>query len=249
MKAGTPRTWIILGASSAIGREFGRAAARGDADIVLAGRDIDDLERSAADITVTTGRSARVMAFDALDTASHADFVARAATIEGILNIALLFGTMPEQAEMDADPHIALDCLAAGFTGAVSILHHFAPLLEARRAGCVIGFGSVAGDRGRLKNYVYGAGKAGLHTYLAGLRNRLGRSGVHVMTVKPGFVDTAMTFGLPGLFLVASPALVAQATLDAARAGKDVIYVPWFWQYIMLIIRHVPERIFKKLSI
>jgi short-subunit dehydrogenase len=249
MKAATRQTWIILGASSAIGREFGRAAARRGADVVLAGRDLADLARNAADISVSTGREANVMAFDALDVASHDAFVDNVAAIDGVLNVALLFGTMPDQEAMDADPDLALECLAAGFTGAVSILHRLAALLEARRAGCVIGFGSVAGDRGRLKNYVYGAGKAGLHTYLAGLRNRLGRSGVHVLTVKPGFVDTAMTFGLPGMFLVAPPSMVAAACLDAARARRDIIYVPWFWQFIMLIIRHVPERIFKRLSI
>jgi short-subunit dehydrogenase len=96
---------------------------------------------------------------------------------------------------------------------------------------------------------VYGAAKSGLHTYLSGLRNRLGRAGVHVMTVKPGFVDTAMTFGQPGLFLVASPEAVARACLDAAAKRKNEIYVPWFWWGIMAMIRAIPERTFKKLSI
>jgi short-subunit dehydrogenase len=150
---------------------------------------------------------------------------------------------------MDAKVDQALACIDTGLTGAVSILHRLAPVLERRRAGTIVAFGSVAGDRGRLKNYVYGAAKAGLHTYLAGLRNRLGRSGVHVMTVKPGFVDTGMTFGLPGLFLVAQPEAVARACLDAAAKRRDVIYVPWFWQVIMAIIRAVPERIFKRLSV
>ncbi len=96
---------------------------------------------------------------------------------------------------------------------------------------------------------MYGGAKAGLHAYLAGLRNRLGRSGVHVMTVKPGFVDTAMTFGLPGMFLVASPEDVARACLNAAGKRRDEIYVPWFWWGIMSILKSVPERIFKKLAI
>ncbi len=241
--------WVILGASSAIGRAFARAAAGQGGDVILAGRDADDLTRSAADIVATTGRRARVLAFDALDYASHQALAAELDGVPGVLNIVLLFGTMPSQADMDADPSLALNCIDAGFTGAVSVLQHVATVLERRRAGCVIGFGSVAGDRGRLKNYVYGAAKSGLHTYLAGLRNRLGRSGVHVMTAKPGFVDTAMTFGLPGMFLVASPDSVAQACLAAAGKKRDIIYVPCFWRWIMLIIRSVPERIFKKLSI
>jgi len=156
---------------------------------------------------------------------------------------------MPQQADIDADPALVLDCIASTYAGALSILHHLATHLEARKAGTVIGIGSVAGDRGRLKNYVYGSAKAGLHTYLAGLRNRLGRSNVHVMTVKLGFVDTGMTWGQPGLFLVASPEAVARRCLVAARKRRDVCYIPAFWLPIMTIIRSIPERIFKRLSI
>jgi short-subunit dehydrogenase len=242
-------TWLILGASSAIARAFARDAAERGADIILAGRDLPDLARTAADIHATTGRTAMVIAFDALDHAAHATIAADLATTDGILNIALLFGVMPEQSAMDADPAQARFCIDSTLTGAVSILQHLAPLLEQRRAGCIVGFGSVAGDRGRLKNYIYGAAKSGLHTYLAGLRNRLGRAGVHVLTVKPGFVDTAMTFALPGLFLVATPEFVARACLDAAARKRDIIYVPGFWLLIMTIIRAVPERLFKRLSI
>jgi short-subunit dehydrogenase len=242
-------TWLILGASSAIARAFAREAAARGADVILAGRDTEDLARTAADIGIASGRTTTVQPFDALDFSSHAALADRLAALPGVLNVALLFGTMPEQAAMDEYPDLALTCIASTFSGAVSILHRLAPLLEARRDGVVIGFGSVAGDRGRLKNYVYGAAKSGLHTYLSGLRNRLGRAGVHVMTVKPGFVDTAMTFGQPGLFLVASPEAVARACLDAAARRKNVIYVPWFWLGIMTVIRVIPERIFKRLSI
>ena len=219
------------------------------ADVILAGRDADDLARTAADIRSAYAVDASCVAFDAVDFAGHATLAESLADVPGVLNVALLFGIMPEQAEMDADPGLALACIEANFGGAVSILHRLAPVLEARRAGCIVGFGSVAGDRGRLKNYVYGATKAGLHTYLAGLRNRLGRSGVQVLTVKPGFVDTAMTFGLPGMFLVASPEDVARAVMLAVDRKRDEIYVPWFWWGIMTIIRNVPERIFKRLSI
>ena len=128
----------------------------------------------------------------------------------GRLNAVLLFASMPEQKDMDATPELAHDCIAATYGGAVSILQHLAPHIEARKGGTIIGIGSVAGDRGRLKNYIYGSAKAGLHTYLAGLRNRLGRSGAHVLTAKLGFVDTALTWGAPGIFLAASPEMVAQ---------------------------------------
>jgi short-subunit dehydrogenase len=244
-----PMTWLILGASSAIGRACAREAASRNSPLILAGRDTADLARTQADIEISFGTLVSTMTFDAQDTASHAAFVAGLAGVPGMLNVIVLFGIMPDQAVMDADVSQALACIETGLVGAVSILHHLAPELERRQGGVVVGFGSVAGDRGRLKNYVYGATKAGLHTYLAGLRNRLGRHGVHVMTVKPGFVDTAMTFGLPGMFLVATPDAVARACLDAAAKRRNVIYVPWFWRGIMLIIRAIPERIFKRLSI
>ena len=115
--------------------------------------------------------------------------------------------------------------------------------------GTVVGVASVAGDRGRIGNYVYGAAKAGFATYLSGLRNRLTRAGGHVVTVKPGFVDTSMTWGLPGMFLVASPEKVAEDILKAARKKRNVIYTPFFWRFIMLIIIHIPEFIFKKMKI
>jgi len=242
-------TWIVLGASSSIGREFARVAAAKGVDIVLAGRDTDDLARTAADLKIASGVDVEVTTFDATDFASHAGVAAHWGRRQGTLNAMLLFGLMPEQKEMDANPKSLLDCVGATYTGAISILHHLAPQFEARKSGTIIGVGSVAGDRGRLKNYVYGSAKAGLHTYLSGLRNRLARSGVHVMTVKPGFVDTAMTWGAPGMFLVASPESVAQSCFAAAKKGRDICYTPSFWRWIMLIIRSIPERIFKRLSI
>jgi decaprenylphospho-beta-D-erythro-pentofuranosid-2-ulose 2-reductase len=247
----TPGTWLVLGASSAIARAFARAAAAEGADIILAGRDRDDLDKAAADIAIRTGRRASVADFDALDYASHAAVIdkARAEAGSGTLNVFLAFGTMPSQAEIDADSRLAFRTIESNFTGAVSILQAAAPVLEAQKRGAVIALSSVAGDRGRLKNYVYGSAKAGLSAYLQGLRARLFRSGVSVTTVKPGFVDTAMTFGLPGMFLVASPEAVARACLVAARRGREVLYVPFFWWGIMTIIRNIPERIFKRLSI
>jgi short-subunit dehydrogenase len=242
-------TWLILGGTSTIARAFARAVATEGASVVLAGRDMAELERSAKDLAAGHGFSARALAFDARDLASHAGVAAEMAKSDGILNVGWFIGSMPEQAAIDADPALAEGVLADSFGGAVSILQHLAPVLEAQRGGAVLALGSVAGDRGRLKNYVYGAAKAGLATYLSGLRNRLGRSGVHVVTVKPGFIDTAMTWDAEGMFLVASPEDAARDCLGAVRKKRDVIYTPWFWRWIMLIIRTIPERVFKKLSI
>jgi short-subunit dehydrogenase len=245
----SPGLWLILGASSAIARAFARQAAASGSDIILAGRDQTDLAHTAADLRIASGRTISIAPFDALDRATHAALAEHLAVLPGIVNIAVFFGIMPEQATMDADAGQALACIDTGFAGAVAVLQTLAPELEKRRGGVIVGVGSVAGDRGRLKNYIYGATKAGLHTYLAGLRNRLGRSGGHVVTVKPGFVDTAMTFGLPGMFLVASPDAVARACLKAAAKRRDVIYVPGFWWPIMAVIKAIPEGVFKRLSL
>jgi short-subunit dehydrogenase len=122
-------------------------------------------------------------------------------------------------------------------------------MFEAHKAGRIVVLGSVAGDRGRLSNYVYGSAKAGLHAYLQGLRARLWRSGVTVTTVKPGPVDTAMTYGLDKLPLLVQPEAVAAACLKAAQQGAEQVYVPVPWRLIMAVIRAIPERIFKRLSI
>jgi len=244
------RTWLVLGASSSVARAFGRAVAARGASVLLAGRDQDDLGRSAADLTARYGATASVLAFDARDRASIASVIAHCRTLPaGTLDVFLAFGSMPEQHEMEADPALAVATIEANYTGAVALLLGLAPLLEAGRRGHVVVLGSVAGDRGRLKNYIYGSAKAGLATFTAGLRNRLFRAGVLVTTVKPGFMDTAMTWGLPGMFLVAQPEAAAEACLAAALKGSEVIYYPRFWALIMLIIRLIPERIFKKLSI
>ncbi|MGA9666286.1 MAG: SDR family NAD(P)-dependent oxidoreductase [Gallionella sp.] len=121
--------------------------------------------------------------------------------------------------------------------------------IRVKRRGFIIGISSVAGDRGRQSNYVYGAAKGALSLYLQGLRNRLYPSGVRVITVKPGFVDTAMTYGLPGMFLVASPQYIGERIVRALESSADVVYLPWFWRYIMLVIKIVPEPIFKRLKL
>jgi short-subunit dehydrogenase len=244
------RTWLVLGASSSVARAFARLVAAQGADLLLAGRDTDDLARSASDLRARYGVSAHVLPFDARERATIAALVAHCRDLPvGTLDVFLAFGSMPEQAAMEADPTLAVHTIEATYTGAVEVLLGLAPILEAGKQGRVVVLGSVAGDRGRLKNYVYGSAKAGLATFTAGLRNRLFRAGVLVTTVKPGFMDTAMTWGLPGMFLVASPEAAAASILKAAQKGKEVVYTPVFWALIMLIIRLIPERIFKKLSI
>ncbi|MEL7460211.1 MAG: SDR family NAD(P)-dependent oxidoreductase [Pseudomonadota bacterium] len=241
-------TWIILGATSSMARAFARAVVdRGDG-VVLCGRDMEDLNASASDAGARGAPVAEAIAFDARDTESFAPILTRAEALDGTVSVAVFVGSMPPQEEIDADPGLIAGTIADSYGGPAAFLTAIAPTLE-DKGGAVVGVGSVAGDRGRIGNYVYGSAKAGFHTYLAGLRNRLGRKDVHVVTVKPGFVDTAMTWGLDGMFLVASPEKVATDILRAVDKGRNVIYTPFFWWGIMTIIRHIPEPIFKKLSV
>ena len=242
-------TWIILGATSSMARALVRSLARRGDGIILAGRDMEDMKRTAADCIARGARMARVQRFDARKPETFAPIIRQAEAQDGMINAAVFVGSMPEQHEIDADPALIDGTVTDSFTGPARFLQMLAPVLEARGGGTIVGVGSVAGDRGRVGNYVYGSAKAGFHTYLSGLRNRLTRAGAHVVTVKPGFVDTAMTWGIDGMFLVASPERVAKDILKAASKKRNVIYTPFFWRYIMMIIRAIPEFIFKKLSI
>lgn len=242
-------TWLILGATSSMARAFARRAAAAGAGVLLAGRDQEDLAVLADDCRLRGARMAEAIAFDAREPAGFVHLIKRMASEDGLLSAAVFVGSMPPQSEVDADPGLIQGVVTDSFTGPAQVLQMLAHLMEARRGGTVVGVGSVAGDRGRIGNYVYGAAKAGFATYLSGLRNRLTRAGGHVVTVKPGFVDTSMTWGLPGMFLVASPEKVAEDIWRAVGKKRNVIYTPFFWRYIMLIIRHIPEFIFKKMKI
>ncbi|WP_417279885.1 SDR family oxidoreductase [Celeribacter sp.] len=245
----TAQTWIILGATSSMARAMARRLAKEGAMLILCGRDMEDLAASAEDCKARGASEALAMRFDARDSTTFAPIIDHAILNEGAINCAVFVGSMPEQSAIDADPTLIDGVVQDSHIGPATFLSMLAPQMEARGQGTVVGVGSVAGDRGRIGNYVYGSAKAGFATYLSGLRNRLTRAGGHVVTVKPGFVDTAMTWGIEGMFLVASPDAVAKDILRAVAKKKNVIYTPFFWRYIMLIIRHIPEFIFKKMSI
>ena len=240
--------WLVVGASSSIARAFVREAARRGAALTLAGRDLDDLQASAADARLRGAMQVRVLPCDVADAASVASCSALAALPGTQLNVFVAVGTMPEQDAMDAEPGLLASMIEANYSGPVALLQALAPQFEQQRGGRVVIIGSVAGDRGRRTNYLYGSAKAGLATYADGLRARLHASGATVTLVKPGFVDTAMTWGLPGLFLVASPQSVAAAAMRAALRGRAEIYHPFFWRLILLVIRHIPRAVMKRLS-
>lgn len=254
-KAGAPaparRTVLILGAASAIARAVAGEFGRRGYDLLLAGRDVEELDRLAADLRLRFGVKTQSRAFDALALDTHGAFVeaCRKASEDSLAGAVLCFGYLGDQSVAQKDPTEARRILDTNLGGAVSILSLLANHFEEKRGGFLCALSSVAGDRGRQSNYFYGAAKAGLTVFLQGLRNRLFRSGVRVITIKPGFVDTQMTYGKPGLFLVASPQAVARLIVEAALKGKDQAYVPRFWQPVMLLIRLIPERIFKRMKL
>jgi short-subunit dehydrogenase len=240
--------WLVLGASSAIARGFARQVAARGALLTLAGRDLEDLQASAQDAQLRGAPSARVLGCDAVDAASRADCIADAGIPGTTLNVFLAISEMPEQADMDLDPALTSHMIEATYAGPLALLQGLAPQFERQRGGRIVILGSVAGDRGRRKNYLYGSAKAGLATYAEGLRARLLPSGATVTLVKPGFVDTAMTWGLPGLFLVSTPEKCAAAAMNAALKGREEIYHPGFWRLIMFVIRHIPATVMKRLK-
>ena len=243
------RSVLILGATSAIASALAREFAVRKFDLVLGGRDVEELSALAADLSLRYGVQAGTLPFDALDTETHAStlrsFLSEAGNaLEGVV---VCVGYLGDQAKGQSDWEEARRILETNFTGCVSALNILANHFELRREGFICALSSVAGDRGRQSNYLYGAAKAGLNAFLEGLRNRLFHANVKVITVKPGFVDTSMTYGRPGLFLVASPERVARGVFSAIARGKDVVYVPWYWRFIMLIVRSIPETIFMRM--
>ncbi len=242
-------TVLILGATSGIASALAKEFAAHKYDLVLGGRDRDELSALASDLSLRNSVRASVLAFDALDTQTHAaslqSFLAESGN--ALAGAVVCIGYLGDQAKAQVDWDEARLILETNFTGCVSALNILANHFELRRTGFICAISSVAGDRGRQSNYLYGAAKAGLSVYLQGLRNRLFPAGVKVITVKPGFVDTRMTYGRPGLFLLASPESVAQGIFRAIAKGKSVVYLPWFWRPIMLIVRSIPEAIFKRL--
>ena len=245
---------LILGARSAIAQAIARRLAANGWDLILAARNCTQLQPLASDIELRQDRSVSLWEFDAADFDSLEELPAQVSETCGDFQlVVLVFGYMGDQLRVRGDTGELERTLTTNFTGAAIVLSHLANYLEGLEgidgpAG-IIGISSVAGDRGRQSNYVYGAAKGGLSIFLQGLRNRLAATAVHVLTVKPGFVDTPMTEGLDGLFLVASPERVAADIIKAFENRRNVLYTPWFWRYIMLAIRLVPERLFKKLKL
>jgi short-subunit dehydrogenase len=236
---------LILGARSDIGRAIARRYAESGCAVVLAARRSQTMEADRADIEIRYRVPARLVEFDVTDAEPDRFF---AALGEVPCTVIMVVGALGLQSVSEAEDAAADAIMRTSYTGPARLLLAAARVMEPL-GGCIIGISSVAGDRGRKSNYVYGSAKAGLTAFLSGLRNRL-HGKVHVITVKPGFVATQMTAGmtLPPL-LTAQPHEVATAVFKAQARGQDVVYVRPIWRLIMLAIRSIPERMFKRLSL
>jgi short-subunit dehydrogenase len=241
---------VIIGATSSLARSLAHQLARRGTNLYLAARDEAELERIAQDLKIRYQVAVGWSRFEALEFDAHGDICDRIlAAASPLAGVIICMGELGHQPTAQTDIDRALAIIQSNYTGAVSILTPLANALEKQGSGWIVGIGSVAGDRGRQSNYVYGSAKGAFALFLQGLRSRLSKRGVHVMTVKPGFMDTKMTFGLPGLFLVADPDDVARDILTALKKRKNTVYLPWFWWGIMTIIRAIPEPIFKKMKL
>lgn len=245
----TPKTVLILGGTSDIGRAIALAYAAAGWHVVLAARDRAATDRNARDIAVRSVGGVEVVTFDVLESDSVRTLLDRFKEFPD--TVVSVVGMLGEQKRAEGDSAHARDIMRTNFEGPALLLAEVANRMLARGHGTIIGVSSVAGERGRASNYVYGSAKAGFTAFLSGLRNRLSGTKVRVVTVKPGFVRTKMTEGLalPPL-ITADPGEVGRAVYRAAAVRpRDVIYVRPIWYLIMAAIRGMPEAAFKRLRL
>lgn len=239
---------LLLGAGSDIAGSLARKYAAAGYGIQLAARNVSRLQPLQQDVAIRYNVSCSLHEFDAARPETHASFFS---SLPDRPNVTIsIFGYLGEQKIAESDWTECERIISVNYTGAVSILNVVANAYAAQGNGTIVGISSVAGERGRQSNYFYGSAKAGFTAYLSGLRNRLFPAGVHVLTVKPGFVATKMTenMKLPPL-VTAQPDEVATAIFNAARKKKAVLYVKWMWRWIMFLIKCIPESVFKKMKL
>ncbi len=241
-------TVLIIGANSDIAKATARVYAGFGYDLILAASSLEVLDPFVNDLKIRYDRNIDTIELDILNYQSHAEICKNIPKhIDGVI---VAVGYLGDQFKSQNDFDETQKITDTNYTGIVSVLNIIANDFEKRKSGFIVAISSVAGERGRKKNYQYGAAKAALTTYLSGLRNRLYDKGVSVLTVKPGFVLTKMTRGLDlPEKLTAQPKEVALAIYSAQQKGKDTLYYYKKWRLIMWIIRMIPEKIFKRLDL
>ncbi|RKZ36683.1 MAG: short-chain dehydrogenase [Gammaproteobacteria bacterium] len=244
------RKILIIGATSAIAQATAKLFAQQHHALFLVGRDADKLEAIAADLKVRGAHQVDYTTLDLNEFDKHSAMLEEAYTrLEGLDTVLIAHGILDDQKAGEQDYAKAEQALRTNFLSVVSLLTPIANRLEKQHYGCIAVISSVAGDRGRQSNYIYGTAKGALTLFLQGLRNRLHPANVCVLTIKPGFVDTPMTASLKKGALWAEPESIARGIYRAIEKRKNSVYLPWFWWIIMTVIRHIPEPIFKRMKL
>lgn len=242
------KTVLILGGNSDVGKSIARDFSRLGSNIILTSRKEGQLDSFKSDLEIRNEINCDIELFDVVDFKSHSSFYERLAAKPDV--VITCIGYLDNQEDSQNDFEESLLSIQSNFTGLVSILNIVSNDFENRKKGVIVGISSVAGDRGRGSNYIYGSSKSGYTSYLSGLRNRLNKSGVSVITVKPGFIKSKMTghLDLPKI-LTATPKEISSDIINSIKKKKSIVYTKWFWKWIMLIIKFIPESIFKKLKL
>lgn len=241
---------LILGASSALAHETAKLFARDGASFVLVARSPEKLNTIAGDLRVRGAKEVETIEADLADFAHQQEVVEAALKPFGGLDVALVaYGTLGDQQASEQDAAETLREFTTNGTSVITLVTLLANYFEGQKRGCLAVISSVAGDRGRQSNYVYGAAKGAVTVFLQGLRNRLAKKGVTILTIKPGMVDTPMTAHMRKGLLFADAKKVGQGIYTAILKRKDVVYVPGYWRMVMLIIKSIPESVFKKMNI
>jgi decaprenylphospho-beta-D-erythro-pentofuranosid-2-ulose 2-reductase len=240
---------MIIGATSAIAHETAKCFAKDGAEFFLVARSPQKLADISNDLKVRGAQRIETYVLDVTELERHQEMIETAImTLDGLDMVLIAHGTLGDQQKCQRSVSETLKEFSTNCTSVISLLTILADYFEQQKRGCIAVISSVAGDRGRQSNYVYGAAKGALSIFLQGLRNRLSKSGVAVVTVKPGLIDTPMTAAVKKGLLAASAKGVGEGIYHAMKSRKEVVYLPWFWRPIMLIIRTIPEPVFKRLS-
>src|SRR6266571_1524157 len=240
---------LMIGATSAIAHETAKCFAQDGAELFLVARSAEKLKVIGNDLKVRGAKRIETFVLDVNDFERHQQMIEAAITsLDGLDMVLIAHGTLADQEKCQRSVAETLQEFTTNCTSIISLLTILADYFEQQRRGCIAVISSAAGDRGRQSNYVYGAAKGAVSIFLQGLRNRLDKSGVAVVTIKPGIVDTPMTAALKKGLLFANARGVGQGVYQAMKKRKEVVYLPWYWRPVMFMMRRIPEPVFKKLS-
>ncbi len=241
---------LIIGATSAIAQSTAKLYADNNCKLYLLARDNEKLKIISDDLNTRGAKAVQFALLDMNDLEQHERVIQAVSDFLGHIDLALLaYGTLPDQSLCEENPSHLQHALQTNANSTIVFISQLARIFETQKDGTLAIITSVAGDRGRQSNYVYGAAKAAVSTYLSGLRNSLYQSGVNVLDIRPGFVDTPMTAQFKKGLLWAQPETIANGIVKAVQKRKSVVYLPFFWRPVMWLICRIPEPIFKRLSL